>query len=210
MKTGYRLVLGTGNRKKGEELAGLLTPLGFRVSTLSEIRNGIEVAETGSTFAENAALKATQQAQHLGKWVMGEDSGLVVDALDGRPGVFSARYSGEGATDESNNQLLLQEMAGIPLERRSAHYVCHACVADPRGEIRAVSEGKCRGRIRFAPSGQAGFGYDPLFEIPEYHLTFGELGDHVKSVLSHRARALRRLVPQLLDLIRQGVWETGE
>ena len=120
---------------------------------------------------------------------MGEDSGLCVDALSGRPGVYSARYSGEGATDESNNQLLLQELARFPFEKRTCYYACHACVADPRGEVRAVSAGTCRGRIRFVGAGKAGFGYDPLFEIPEYHQTFGELGPDVKSILSHRARA---------------------
>lgn len=203
MKSNFQLVLGTHNRKKGLELADLLAPLGFQIKTLADLPNAIKVEENGTTFGENAALKASQQARHLNTWVMGEDSGIVVDALDGRPGVYSARYSGEDASDQSNNLLLLKELNAVPPKLRTAHYVCHICVADPEGEIRAESEGFCHGRIRDAPAGNAGFGYDPLFEIPEYHRTFGELGELAKSILSHRARALRRLIPQLISLIRR-------
>lgn len=206
MRNKYSLVLGTGNRKKGEELAAIVHPFGFRLSTLADHANAIEVDETGTTFTENAALKATCQARRLAQWVMGEDSGICVDALGGRPGVYSARYSGEEATDESNNQLLLNELGDLPLEERTARYECHICVADPRGEVRAKSTGMCRGRIRFVGAGSSGFGYDPLFEIPEYHHTFGELGQNVKSILSHRARALRRIIPQLIHLAQSGEW----
>jgi XTP/dITP diphosphohydrolase len=198
------LVLGTRNRKKALELIDLLAPHGFELRTLADIPQAIEVTEDGETFAENAALKAARQATHLGRWVLGEDSGLSVDALGGRPGVCSARYSGENATDESNNRLLLDTLGDTPLERRTAHYTCHAALADPAGNIRAASEGICRGRIRTEPAGTAGFGYDPLFEIVEYHRTFGELGDTVKSVLSHRSRALRALVPRILALVTSG------
>ncbi len=200
------LVLGTNNAKKREELVDLLVPYGFELRILSEYPQAIEVEETGSTFAENARLKASVQAKNLGVWVLAEDSGLAVDALEGRPGVFSARYSGPNATDESNNRKLLDELAGIPLERRTAQYVCCAALADPQGNIRAESEGTCRGRIRFEPVGTGGFGYDPLFEILEYHRTFAELGGAVKSAISHRARALQRMVPQLLALVRSGAW----
>jgi XTP/dITP diphosphohydrolase len=124
-----------------------------------------------------------------------------VDALRGAPGVFSARYSGPQATDESNNRKLLAELGDRPPVERGAHYVCHATLADPLGEVRAESEGECHGRILTAPVGNAGFGYDPLFEVVEYHRTFGELGNAVKSVLSHRARALRAIVPQILRLM---------
>ncbi len=136
----------------------------------------------------------------MAHWVLGEDSGLVVDTLGGAPGVFSARFSGPGATDESNNRLLLEKLAGMPLEKRTAHYVCHATVSDPQGQIRAESEGYCHGRIRFQPAGAGGFGYDPLFEIVEYRRTFGELSSTVKAALSHRARAIRALIPRLLEL----------
>src|SRR4051794_25478264 len=185
------LVLGTHNRKKGIELLELLGPWGFRLITLADVPNSIEVEETGETFAANAALKACEQARHLKRWVLGEDSGLAVDALKGAPGVYSARFSGPNATDERNNQLLLEKLGDLPLERRTAHYVCHATLSDPDGNIRAESEGYCSGRIRHAHAGAGGFGYDPLFEIVEYHRTFGELGPAVKAALSHRARAIR-------------------
>ena len=196
------LILGTHNRKKGLELAELLGPKGFRVQTLADYPHALKVEETGSSFAENAALKATQQARHLKAWVLGEDSGLCVDALDGAPGIYSARYSGPEATDEANNQHLLQALGELPLPQRTAHYACHIVVADPEGTVQAESHGTCRGRIRLQPAGEKGFGYDPLFEIVEYHRTFGELGESVKSVLSHRARALQHLLPRLEQLRR--------
>src|SRR5258708_16859901 len=141
------LVLGTRNRKKGDELAELLAPWGFELLTLADLPEAIEIEETGETFAANAALKACGQAKHLGRWVLGEDSGLVVDALGGEPGVYSARYSGPEATDQSNNELLLARLGSTPIERRAAHYVCHAVLSDPAGPIRAESEGEGRGRI---------------------------------------------------------------
>lgn len=200
------LVLGTRNEKKRRELAELLEPLGFRLQTLEQYPDAVEVVEDGDSFAANARLKAVEQAKHLGQWVLGEDSGLAVDALDGAPGIYSARFSGPDATDEQNNRRLLEELGDAPLEKRTAHYVCHMTLSDPNGQVRAESEELCRGRIRFAPAGSGGFGYDPLFEIPEYHRTFGELGPAVKAALSHRGRAARRLVPQLRDLALGGAW----
>jgi XTP/dITP diphosphohydrolase len=200
------LILGTRNRKKALELITLLEPNGFELQTLADVPGAIEVEETGATFVENAALKASQQARHLKQWVLGEDSGLCVDALDGRPGVYSARFAGDNGNDEANNRRLLDELGDTSLERRTAHYVCHATLADPEGNVRAESEGMCRGRIRFEPTGTGGFGYDPLFEVVEYHCTFGELGDAVKSVLSHRSRALRMLAPQIVALANRSAW----
>jgi len=196
------LVLGTHNAKKRRELEMLLQGRGFELLTLDDFPTVIQVEETGETFAENAALKATQQATHLQHWVLGEDSGLLVDALNGAPGVYSARFSLEG-TDESNNQHLLRELGDTPLEKRTSRYACHMAISDPQGQIHATCEEYCRGRILFNRRGSAGFGYDPLFEIPEYHLTFAELGDAVKSVLSHRAKAMRRFVPLLAELRNQ-------
>jgi XTP/dITP diphosphohydrolase len=200
------LVLGTRNRKKLAELVGLLAPHGFELRTLADYPQAIEVAETGTTFGENAALKAVQQAQHLGAWVLGEDSGLSVDALDGAPGVYSARFSGEDATDEKNNELLLAKLRDVPLERRTAHYTCHATLSDPTGSIQAEVEDYCPGRIRFERQGSGGFGYDPLFEVVEYGQTFGELPSEVKAQISHRAQAIKRLVPMILSLVENGVW----
>jgi XTP/dITP diphosphohydrolase len=206
MTTNASLVLGTRNRKKGEELQELLAPLGVTVQTLDGFPAAVEVVEDGDSFAANAALKATQQAQAIGQWVLGEDSGIAVDALGGAPGIYSARFAGPDATDEENNRHLLERLGDLPLEERGAKYVCHMTLADPDGNIRAESEGECRGRIRFEPTGTHGFGYDPLFEIVEYRRTFGELGPAVKAALSHRARAAAALVPQLQDLIGSGEW----
>ncbi|HMC11013.1 MAG TPA: RdgB/HAM1 family non-canonical purine NTP pyrophosphatase [Pirellulaceae bacterium] len=200
------LVLGSRNRKKLGELAELLEPDGFVLKTLADFPEAIEVEETGETFAANAQLKATVQAKHLRQWVLGEDSGLSVDALGGAPGVYSARFSDPGATDERNNALLLEKLRGVPLDKRTAHYTCYAALSDPDGNVRVESEGICRGRILTTPAGSGGFGYDPLFEIVECHRTFGELSPAVKSVLSHRSRAIRQLVPQVLWLIANGEW----
>lgn len=198
------LVLGTANRKKARELADLFEPLGLEVRNLADFSNAIQVEESGATFEENASLKASRQAAALRQWVLADDSGLAVDALDGEPGVLSARYSGPDATDEANNQLLLQKLGDLPLEKRSARFVCCMALADPSGAVRARSEGACRGRILFQARGGQGFGYDPLFEIPEYHRTFAELGLAVKSCLSHRARAARAIFPALVALLQAG------
>lgn len=192
------LVLGTHNKKKGRELLTLLAPHGFELKTLADFSTAIEVVEDGDSFSANACLKASQQAVNLNQWVLGEDSGLVVDALGGEPGIYSARFSGENATDQTNNALLLERLGDTPLEKRTAHYVCHAALSDPQGNIVAQCEDICCGRIRFEESGAGGFGYDPLFELPEFHRTFGELGDVVKTVLSHRSRAMRKILPEIL------------
>jgi XTP/dITP diphosphohydrolase len=196
------LVIGTRNRKKGAELIDLLAQCRIEAVTLADVPDSIDVAETGDSFAANAALKATEQARHLERWVLADDSGLEVDALGGAPGVYSARFAGLDATDEANNRRLLDELADTPIEKRTARYVAHVTLADPTGAIRAESHEVCRGRIRFEPAGTNGFGYDPLFEIVEYHRTFGELGPHVKRAISHRARALRAILPKLVKLLK--------
>lgn len=191
------LVVGSANRKKAQEMAALLAPLGVEVKSLADFPQCPLVPETGHTFAENASLKARGLAQHLGQWVLADDSGLCVDALEGEPGVRSARYSGPQATDAANNRLLLEKLAGVPLEHRTARFVCAMALSDPAGQIRATAESSCRGRIALEPRGNGGFGYDPLFEIIEYRRTFGELSPDVKAVLSHRARAARLILPQV-------------
>jgi XTP/dITP diphosphohydrolase len=205
--TDHILVLGTHNQKKRLELELLLAPLGLTLRTLDEFPDALDVEETGTTFSENAALKAAEQAQHLGHWVLGEDSGLSVAPLGNAPGVYSARYSereGQAATDESNNEKLLAELGDLPLAQRIAFYTCHMAISDPTGKIRLCCEEVCYGRIRFSPAGSNGFGYDPLFEIAEYHRTFGELGSAIKSVLSHRSRAMRKVVPDIKALLAAG------
>jgi len=200
MSTSQPIVLASRNRKKAREVAEILAPCGVELISIADFPNVPDVIEDGATFAENAAKKAAQ-AERLGRWVIGEDSGLVVDALGGRPGVFSARFSGPEATDESNNRKLIEELAGVPIERRSAAYVCSVALTDPTGRIRLTSEGSCRGRIIDEPRGTNGFGYDPYFLIREYHRTFGELPSRVKHQISHRARALAALIPGLLKLL---------
>lgn len=197
-----RIVLASRNRKKSAEIAELLAPYGIEVVSVAEFPEAADVVEDGETFAENARKKASETARALSRWTIGEDSGLEVEALGGAPGVYSARYSGPDATDESNNEKLLRELAGVPAEQRGARYVCHVALADPEGRIRCEATGTCRGRIITEPRGTGGFGYDPLFLIPEYHRTFGELGPAAKRHLSHRARAFERFIPQLLRQLR--------
>ena len=191
------IVVGTRNPKKREEILDILQGLDIRLSDLTQWPDAPEVVEDGDTFEANARKKATELAKSLHHWVLGEDSGLVVPALNGRPGVYSARYAGKQGDDEANNRRLLAELAPLPDDRRGAYYVCTAALADPEGNVQAVVEGRCLGVIVRAPRGSGGFGYDPLFEIPEYHKTFGELSAVVKHALSHRGRALAKLRPVL-------------
>ena len=174
-------------------MAELFAPLGFEIKTLADFSETLEVVEDGGSFAENAYKKACEQALFLHLPVLAEDSGIVVDALNGAPGIFSARFSGKNATDESNNAILLEKLAGVPWERRMAHYVCEMVLSDAEGRILAVTSGSCGGRIRFEPDGANGFGYDPLFEVVEYHQTFGQLAPIVKQAISHRSRAARKM-----------------
>jgi XTP/dITP diphosphohydrolase len=195
------LVLGTRNAKKRREIEEILGDLGLELRDLTAWPDAPEVEEDGATFEANARKKATELARALGQWVLGEDSGLVVPGLNGRPGVYSARYAGKQGDDEANNNRLLAELAPLPADRRAAYYVCTAALADPTGEVRAVTEGRCHGVIVNERRGTGGFGYDPLFLIPEYHQTFGELSARVKHALSHRARALARLRRVLRELL---------
>jgi XTP/dITP diphosphohydrolase len=198
-----RIVLSSRNRKKSQEIAEILAPHGISLVSIAEFPQIGEIVEDGETFLENATRKACGPAVELGEWVLGEDSGLAVDALDGRPGVYSARYSGEGATDEQNNARLLQELAAVPPDARTAGYVCTIVLADPAGQVRLTAEGHCRGLIVNQPRGTNGFGYDPHFLIREYHQTFGELPASVKHQISHRARAFAQLIPALVKLFSE-------
>ncbi len=188
------LVFGTGNRHKGKELSELLAPLGIGVLTLADFPDAPRPVENGTSFAQNAEIKGREIALALRHWTVAEDSGLSVDALNGEPGIFSARFSDPGATDQRNNDRLLEKLGRLPPEKRLAHYTCSMVLADPDGQIRFRAEEYCHGRILTARHGQNGFGYDPLFEVIEYHKSFGELAPILKSVISHRARATRRLL----------------
>ena len=195
-----RIVLASRNRKKASEIASLLAVADFSVVPVTEFSGVPEVVEDGTTFAENAAKKAREVSVAIRQWVIGEDSGLCVDALDGAPGIYSARFSGKRTTDERNNEKLLQQLEAVSTDRRGAEYTCSVALADPTGRVRHTAEGTCRGRILGRPRGSGGFGYDPLFLIPEYHKTFGELSPVVKQCLSHRARAFAEFMPGLLKL----------
>lgn len=197
------IVLASRNKKKTQEVAALLATIGFDVIPVTEFPDVPEVVEDGQTFAENAAKKATEVAIALNQWVIGEDSGLCVDALNGAPGIYSARFSGEHATDADNNRKLLQELAEVPEEQRGAGYVCSVALSDPAGKVTVVAEGTCRGRILSDARGEGGFGYDPYFLIPEYHCTFGQLSPLVKRQLSHRARAFHQFLPRLQKVADQ-------
>ncbi len=193
------IVLASRNRKKSREIAELLAPHGIEVLSVADFPDVPEVIEDGPTFAENAAKKSSQTAKFLSRFCLGEDSGLMVDALGGAPGIYSARYSGPGATDQSNIRKLMDELSGVPDEKRDARFVSSVALADPSGQIRLQLEASCRGRITAEARGTNGFGYDPCFLIREYTRTFGELSPLVKQHLSHRARAFGRLIPHLVS-----------
>lgn len=195
------LVLATRNRKKLQELVDLLGDLDIELTDLTGWPELPEVIEDGATFEANAAKKATETARVLGRWVLAEDSGLVVPALKGRPGVYSARYAGKHGDDAANNARLLAELAPLGDDKRAAYYVCRASLSDPQGQVQATAEGRCHGVIVRQPRGENGFGYDPLFLIPEYHQTFGELSTRVKHAISHRARAIALLRPALRQFL---------
>jgi XTP/dITP diphosphohydrolase len=212
------LVLGTRNRKKGLELAQLISPPWepnprldrLEIRSLDAYPDLPDVVEDADSFGGNARKKASEVALALGLWVLADDSGLAVDALGGAPGVYSARYAGEPADDAANNRKLLEALDQIPDQARGAAFLCHLALSDPSGAIRLEAEGACRGRIIRELRGPGGFGYDPLFLIPEYHKTFGELGSLAKHQLSHRARAFARLRPALDRLIGSGEMDQNE
>jgi XTP/dITP diphosphohydrolase len=192
-----KLVLATANAGKQRELEALLAPLGFETMLQSAL--GIDsIAETGATFEANALLKARHAASRARLPALADDSGLEVDALDGRPGVWSARYAGAAASDADNNARLLSELADIPPERRAARYRCVLVLVRTAGDTAPlIASGRWEGRIATRPAGSGGFGYDPLF-VPEGHdATAAELPAERKNALSHRARALAALLAQL-------------
>lgn len=194
---GGRLVLASGNRGKLEELAQMLEPLHIEVSSQAEF--GVEpVAETGQTFVENALLKAREASRVSGMPALGDDSGLVVDALDGRPGIYSARFAGEEASDVDNNQKLLAELEGLPMERRTAHFhCCLVLLLHERDPVPLIAEGTWHGHILERPRGDGGFGYDPLFHDQRLGASAAELPMEEKARVSHRGKALAELIERL-------------
>lgn len=194
-----RLVLASRNAGKLEELRALLAPLGWAPALLSEFSDGA-AEETAPSFVENAIAKARFAAAASGLPALADDSGLEVAALDGAPGVRSARYAGEDADDAANNHRLLAALDSVPIERRAARFVCVvALLRHPEDPVPIIAQGFWRGRILDAPRGDGGFGYDPLFHVPERDCAAAELSAADKRQLSHRGRALRALAERLRD-----------
>ena len=185
------LIVATKNKKKLQEIKDILKGLKLEISSLADYPHSPRIIENGKTFKENAVKKAVKIAAAMDGLAMGEDSGLCVEALGGAPGVYSARFSGKAKSDLRNNLKVLKLLQGLPLSKRKAHYVCAVALADKYGLI-GVVEGKCFGRIAVEPKGSHGFGYDPIFLIPKYGKTFGQLGEAIKHTMSHRYRALAK------------------
>lgn len=191
-----KIVLASGNAGKVREINKLFAGSGIAVVPQTEL--GVpEVPETGTTFVENAIIKARHAAQFTGLPAISDDSGIEVDALDSRPGVYSARYAGVGASDEDNNKLMLTELNGVAEAERSARYQCLIVfMRSPTDPVPIITQGSWEGRILAAPQGDGGFGYDPIFYVPTHHCSGGELSLEIKNTLSHRAIALNAMLEE--------------
>ena len=198
------IVLATRNRHKGEELAALLGDLGIRIRTLEDFPAAPEVDEDGTTCEANAIKKAAEIARATGVAAVADDTGLEVDALGGRPGVFAARYAGEHATYEDNCRKLLQELAGVPTMKRTARFLTVAAIALPGGDVR-VAQGILEGLITEKAIGDRGFGYDPVFFVPELRKTLAELTAAEKNRISHRAKAFLQAKEMLRDIVSESI-----
>ena len=195
-----KFVLATHNPGKLKEMSAILAELGIQVVGPDELGIDVEVEETGTTFAENAMLKARAICAASGLPAIADDSGLCVDALNGGPGVYSARYGGEGLDDRGRTMLLLQNMRGQTT--RAAHFACAICCVFPSGDT-LTAEGRCEGAIAFAPMGEGGFGHDPVFLVPEKAKTFSQLTAEEKNAISHRGKALRAFSEKLATYLKK-------
>lgn len=184
-----RLVVATRNPGKVREIQAILADLPLEILSLADFPDLPDVAETGDTFEENAALKARAICQATGLLTLADDSGLEVDALGGAPGVYSSRFAGPTATDADRNTILLQKLRGVPPPQRTARFVAAVAIASPEGWVH-TTRATCEGQIALAPRGQHGFGYDPVFLLPDRGVTMAELPPEEKNQISHRARAL--------------------
>ncbi|MEW4453231.1 RdgB/HAM1 family non-canonical purine NTP pyrophosphatase [Bremerella sp. JC817] len=188
------IFVATSNPHKVRELSTLLIPLGIPVRSLPDDADLAALEEDGETLQENARKKAIGHATQLGQWVLADDTGLEVDALDGAPGVRSARYAGDDATMAMNLALLIEHLADVDEEDRKARFMCHLCVADPDGNVVLESSGECRGQIGTAPIGEFGFGYDAMFLVAGLDQTLAQLDDDKTAAVGHRGHAARALV----------------
>jgi XTP/dITP diphosphohydrolase len=195
------IVLATTNAGKVREFGQIFAASGLSLHVVGLREVGLAAPpETGTTFAENALLKARHAATASGHLALADDSGLEVDGLDGAPGVYSARYAGEGAGDEANRQRLIAELVRLPEAARGGRFRCAIAIARPDGTAE-VAEGDCEGRVITTPRGENGFGYDPLFLLPEQGRTMAELAPEEKNAISHRARAMARALPILRRML---------
>lgn len=200
MKNGEtQILIATKNRGKIKEIERLLSVLPVSLLSLNDFSAVVEAEETGTTFAENAVLKARSYALQTGLLSLADDSGLEVEALDGAPGVFSARYAGEGATDLVKIEKLLGELSVKTDENRRARFVCAMAICDAQGAVKFLTEEKCAGKIALKAAGTNGFGYDAIFVPAGFEQTFGELDDDIKHQISHRARAAGKIIQYLRD-----------
>lgn len=189
----YRIVFATGNENKMKEIRMILSDLGMPILSMKEAGIQVDVEENGSTFEENAIIKATEIAKRTeGSIVLADDSGLEIDYLNKEPGIYSARYAGEDTSYDIKNNLLLSRLEGVPDEKRTARFVCAIAAAFPDGSVEVV-RGTIEGRIGYEIAGENGFGYDPIFYVPEYGCTTAEMSPEVKNELSHRGNALRAM-----------------
>ncbi len=195
-----KIVLATRNMGKIKEIKDILTNLDLEILTLNEFPEIPPPVEDGKDFEENALKKAKFVANYLNMPALADDSGIEVEALNKRPGILSARYAGEDATDEENNGKLLKELEGIPFEKRRASYRCVIALVLPSGREEII-EGSCYGFIALEPKGSEGFGYDPLFYVPEYGKTMAELPLEIKNRISHRGRAMAKLKEKLVEIL---------
>ena len=191
-----KLIAATKNKGKINEIQEILSDMPFQVISMEEAGITKDIEEFGSTFEENALIKAEEVCKLTGEIVMADDSGLEVDALNGAPGIYSARFAGEGASDEDKNIKLLNMLKDVPFEKRGARFVCAIAVAYPDGKSFCV-RGTCEGYIGFKSEGNNGFGYDPLFYMPEFNMTTAQLAPEEKHKISHRGKALRLMVERL-------------
>lgn len=195
-----QVIIATQNLGKAKDFEALFRPFGYEVLTLRDIAEDIDVEETGTTFEENAILKAETVAKLLNKAVIADDSGLEIDALNGEPGVYSARYAGGEKSDSANIEKVLEKMAGIPEERRHARFRCVLAIAVPGKETKTFS-GTCEGYIIEASRGANGFGYDPVFWVPAEGRTLAEMQPQEKAAISHRGNAMREMQQSLSKLL---------
>jgi XTP/dITP diphosphohydrolase len=197
-----RLLLATNNPGKVAEYRQLLDGCGWEIVMPAELALHVQVEETGQTYAENATIKAVEYARASGLVTLADDSGLEVDALGGRPGPLSARYAGQDRTDAERVQVLLQELADVPDEQRTARFRCVIAIAEPAGRVELV-EGTVEGRIAQEPRGENGFGYDPVFLLPDRRATAAELPPDEKNAVSHRGAAARKARAVLERMLRE-------